>query len=535
MRLLAWISFFCVVLVVPGFSDSNYSCPTWFYFSNKSQRCECGISMQGVNCNQQTMEVEIWFDYCATYSGQEGLFFAGYCPYSYKFNHSHKLYSLLPTDPDLLGDKMCGPYNRKGTLCGECIDGYGPGVYTLDRRCVDCSKLSLSSAICLYLVVEFVPVLLLFFYITIFRLDLTSGPMLGYVLFCQMFSSSFKALAARPYDVIQSHVPGYIGSISLVIIEFWNLNFFKSVIPPFCISDKLTELHIILLNSVAALYPVLIAITTLIVIDLHSKEYKVVLILFKPLGFVVKISNSKAITSDAVIHTFASFFLLSSTKTFFVFITLLQSIPMTSSTSGSVYKNVLYHDASIEYFSHEHILYLLLALTQCLFLVLLPSLLLFLYPTRLYRWISQFISARKQLAITTFVEALNHCFKDGLNGTGDYRALAGFFTFGVPLCCLVSWILSHTSVHINLLFLSYLLLQFSYCQPFKSAIANLSGSVNFFIFEAGTLTYYFWRLRATSLWQIATFLLPLSQVPVFLWMLYNLVCYIQKIVSGRRK
>ena len=167
--------------------------------------------------------------------------------------------------------------------------------------------------------------------------------------------------------------------------------------------------------------------------------------------------------------------------------------------------------------------------------MLLPSLLLFLYPTRLYRWTFQFISARKQLAITTFVEALNHCVKDGLIGTEDYRALAGLFTFGVPLCCLVSWILSHNSVHINLLFLSYLLLQFSYCQPFMSAIANLSGSVHIFISEAGTLTYYFWRLRATSFWQIASFLLPLSQVPTLLWMLCNLVCYIRKRVSDKEK
>ena len=221
--------------------------------------------------------------------------------------------------------------------------------------------------------------------------------------------------------------------------------------------------------------------------------------MFKPLGVVLKLTNGKAITSDAVIHAFASFLLLSSTKTFFVFITLLESIPMISSTNGSAFTKVLYSDASIEYYSHEHILCLLLALTQCLFLVLLPSLLLFLYPTRLYRWISQFISARKQLAITTSVEALNHCFKDGLNGTGDYSALAGFFIFGVPTCGLLLWTTSHVSIHIGLFTLSSLLLLFSYNQPFKSTIANISASSYFVIFEAATLTYYFWRLSATAL------------------------------------
>ena len=52
---------------------------------------------------------------------------------------------------------MCGPYNRKGLLCGECIDGYGPGVYTLDSKCADCSKFS---TICLYLLVDIIPITL---------------------------------------------------------------------------------------------------------------------------------------------------------------------------------------------------------------------------------------------------------------------------------------------------------------------------------------------------------------------------------------
>ena len=536
MTLLVW---FCMVLVLPAVSDStgNYTCPTWFYFSNITQRCECGVSARDVYCNQQTMEVVTWFNSCVTFSGQEGVFYAGYCPYSYKFNHSNGIYSLLPSDPDLLNEAMCGPYNRKGLLCGECIDGYGPGVYTLYRKCVDCSKLSMSSAICLYLLVEFLPVLLFFLCMTVFRLDLTSGPMLGYIMFCQILSCSFEAVPTRSYDIIQSHVPGYIGALALTSIEFWNLNFGKAVIPAFCISEKLTELHIMFLNSVGAIYPLVIAITSLIIIDLHSRQYKVIVILFKPLGFVFKLTNGKAITSDAVIHTFASFLLLSSTKTFFVVIKITALSAVIVNIDGSVYKNVLYHDPSIEFYSREHILYLLLALIQCLFLVFLPSLLLFLYPTRLYRWISQFISARKQLAITTFVEALNHCCKDGLNGTRDYRAFAGIFIFSVPMLTLLFWMLGHilSVSSLAILISSCFSFFFSYHLPLKSAFANMSASFYSVWYVAATLACDFWMLRGTLLWQMFSFLLPVSQVPVLLWALYNLVCYIRKRSSGRDK
>ena len=520
---LNWIIFCCVVLVLPAVSDSNYTCPTWFYLSNTTQRCECGVSI-GVTCYQQTMEVMIWFVSCATFSGQEGVFYAGYCPYSYKFNHSYKLYSLLPSDPDLLNEAMCGPYNRKGLLCGECIDGYGPGVYTLDRKCVNCSKFSMVSAICLYLLVEFVPVLLFFLCVTVFRLDLTCGPMLGYIMFCQMMLYNFEALPAIVYDIFNSSLPI---QICIFIAAFWNMNFCKTIIPPFCISEKLTELQIMFLNSVGAIYPLLIAIITLFLIDLHSRQYKVIVILFKPLGFVF--TNSKAITSGAVIRTVASFLFLSSTKLFFVFITIIVPVPVFSSISGSVYKKVLDKDPSIEFYSREHILYFLLALIQCLFLVFLPSLLLFLYPTRLYRWMSQFISARKQLAITIFVEALNHGFKDGLNGTRDYRALAGFLTVGIPMVTLLTWVLaSFSGGFSNLLAGPLLSFPLIYFRPFKSTIANVSVGFYSVLFSVFVIAYEYWILRGTSLWQTFSFLLPLSHVPVLLWALYNLVCYIRK-------
>ena len=531
---LTWIIFCCVVLVLPAVSDSNYTCPTWFYFSNITQRCECGVSVGGVWCvYNQKLEVVIVFDSCATFSGQEGVFYAGHCLYSYKFNHSNTLVSRLPSDPDLLNKAMCGPYNRKGLLCGECIDGYGPGVYTLDRKCVDCSKFSMSFAICLYLLVEFVPVLLFFLCLTVLRLDLTSGPMLGYVVFCQMISYGFEAVPAIVYDVFNSSLPI---RICFFITEFWNLNFCKTVIPPFCISEKLTELHVMFLNSVGAIYPLLIAIISLILIHLHSRQYKVIVILFKPLGFVLKLTNGKAITSDAVIHTFASFLFLSSTKMVFVFITMIQAVPVFSSISGSVYKKVLYSDSSIEYYSHEHILFLLLVLIQCLFLVLLPSLLLFLYPTRLYRWISQFISARKQLAIITFVEALNHCFKDGLNGTRDYRAFAGFLIVGIPTFSLLMWAIANfAGGSSNLLAGPWLSFPLIYFRPFKSTMANMSVGFYFVLVSIFLIAYQYWTMTGTFLRQMLSFLLPISQVPVLLWALYNLVCYIRKRVSERHK
>ncbi|CAI8016073.1 hypothetical protein GBAR_LOCUS9895, partial [Geodia barretti] len=106
-------------------------------------------------------------------------------------------------------------------------------------------------------------------------------------------------------------------------------------------------------------------------------------------------------------------------------------------------------------------------------------LLLIIYPTRLYRSLSQFISARKQLAITSFVESLNGCFKDGLNGTRDYRAYAGLVML-FPLWILVVSYLpfcSGLSLKIRSCYVfSLLSLLISYKRPFKSTVTNVFPS-----------------------------------------------------------
>ena len=56
--------------------------------------------------------------------------------------------------------------------------------------------------------------------------------------------------------------------------------------------------------------------------------------------------------------------------------------------------------------SQTHILYILIAVVSYISLVLIPFLLLFSYSTRVYRCIFQFLSARKQLAISDSLHML---------------------------------------------------------------------------------------------------------------------------------
>ena len=78
-------------------------------------------------------------------------------------NITNRLWSELPSDPDMLNATMCGPYNREGLLCGKCIGGYGLPVYSLDVKCVNCSRLSTSASITFYVIIEIFSTTLFFY------------------------------------------------------------------------------------------------------------------------------------------------------------------------------------------------------------------------------------------------------------------------------------------------------------------------------------------------------------------------------------
>jgi hypothetical protein len=342
------------------------------------------------------------------------------------------MYSELPSDPDLLNEMMCGPYNRKGLLCGECIDGYGPAVFSPYKKCENCSKLSTGFAVSLYLLLELTPITLLFVCVVVFRLSITAGPLLWYVLFCQIYIFALQT-NLYVYEYILSHVSPPLQILfysSLILSSSWILQFFTFAIPPFCISENLTSIHIELLSLVPAIYPTVLVIITCILMELHARNYRIIHMIWKPFGILLSKLKITTVTSDAVIQAFATFILLSASTLTYSMQTILKNASVYRSTDGMVHETVVYTDPTIICFSQKHILYILTAGVPYIFLVLIPSLLLCVYPTRIYRCLSQFLSARKRLAITAFAEALHNCFKDGLNGTRDYRALVGIVLLG---------------------------------------------------------------------------------------------------------
>ena len=520
-KIMSWVTWFYCLLIVKlslcSVMATDTSCPTWHYYNNAKGQCECGLRLL---CSSDGNQVYIGIQSCATSSEQEDDYYISYCPLTHTVNSTNRMYSEMPSNVSQLDEVMCGPYNRRGLLCGECKDGYGPAVYSFDMTCANCSSLWSRYAISLYLFLQFVPTTLIFLCLVVFRFKITSGPLLGYVLFCQTTIAEINYRYSFIYDYIHYHMSlslRVLLDMSVTVSQFWSLQFLKAIIPPFCVSEKLTGIHVNMLNFVSVIYPLVLVIISCILMELHARNYRIVGILWKPFNIILSKANITAVTvtSDVVFHAFASFIFLSNISVMFTTFQVVNFVTVWNST-GHFQKRVLYTDPTVEW--NTSVPYVLIAAVIFIFISLIPSLLLCIYPTRLYRYVSRFLSARKRLAITAFAEALHSCFKDGLNGTHDYRAFAGAPLFFALLIYAINYFLVRlyrvdVSYHIVKIMLWMILVCIvSYVKPCKSAVANIS--LSFHITMIGIL------ISTVCLWEdclsVATYTLELMFIVTFL-------------------
>ena len=332
-KLCALLSVLCVVS----------GCPTWY--RNTSGHCECGVELSGkIICCKDENRVDVSVGFCMTWDNLTKSVLAGSCPYGYNSNMTNRMYSTLPSDPTQLNEKACGPYNREGLLCGYCIEGFGPAVYSTDLSCANCTNISTGLAIMCYLLLQFLPVTVFFLLIAIFHFNITSGPMLGYVIFWQACSFTTQWDMCF-FNSVLSHLPlslATLARVSMATADIWNLHFFRFVLPPFCLSDRMTGIHVHMLSFLTAVYPILLMVTAYIAIELHARNCRCVHCIWKPFGLCLSKVQNRWSAGDSVIHTFATFILLSSFTVTYDTLSITGTID-TYHVNGKHFKTVLYY------------------------------------------------------------------------------------------------------------------------------------------------------------------------------------------------
>ena len=133
---------------------------------------------------------------------------------------------------------------------------------------------------------------------------------------------------------------------------------------------------------------------------------------------------------------------------------------------------VVGNDPNVKYFSSKHIPFAILAFFILLGPVLLPALLLALYPIRSCRLVLEKfgLGGHTKAALDIFVETFYSCYRDGLDGGKDLRSLASLYFFIRILIFLVIAVQSEVIFFISLaLIFCGTLLLIATVHPYKKA------------------------------------------------------------------
>ena len=459
-------------------ADNTTVCPTWFYpktLMNGSTVCACGDSLgETIKCNNRTHEVSLVAHTCywITYGKDGHNVVIGPTIYGcgvsgQKVGPCHRNNILVPSNPDNLS-KVCDRYNRDGQLCGKCMKDFAPSVYSYSMNCVHCQ--GHASNWLQYVAVAFLPLTAFFVFVITFRISAASGLMNTLIFISQIATAP---ITMRLILLKNPHTSSLLLFALAAVHSIWNLDFFRSLYPPFCLHPAMTTVQALALDYAIAVYPLVLITITYLLVELHDHDFKIVVWLWKPFHKCFARLRREWNIKLSLINAFATFLLLSFVKFSSVSFDLLVPTRVFNIHGEPLHSLYLFYDGTTEYFGKEHLPYGILAVVVLLVFNIFPLLLLCLYPCRCFQRCRSRCNLRSQL-LHTFMDAFQGHYKDGTNDTRDCRYFSALYLI-FRICLLmeisiVSFSYSWLPISISLLLVA-LFLNATF-RPYKSRIHN---------------------------------------------------------------
>ena len=515
---------------------ASLSCPPGFVMNNGS--CVCGDWPDGmIVCDEESQPASIMIRYSMTYD--EGIVNVGMSPRGFFRDKYYKFYYPLPGNLSELNRHMCGPFNTQGRLCGKCEDGYAvsPLAYFTDFRCVKCNGSSSEYGWAKYIGFEFLPLTVAFLIIVMFGFSAVSGPVNAFIFYCQLTTGpGISGIVVREAILTAQGNISFNDSTFLKVVssfyELWNLEFFRYFLPEFCLTKKLTGLHMMALQYVSALYPLFLVAVLYLCIELHARGFRLVVWCWRPFHKYFVYFRRSVDPRASVIDAFATCTLLSYVKLLMISRDLLLPSFVFHGTREQPSEMLVYYDSSKRFLHGEHLPFAILANSILLTFVAIPPVLLLLYPTSLF----QKCLTRCRMncyALHTFADVFQGCYKDGTNGTRDYRYFAGLY-FLLRIVIVILTVFSILTISPALVYL-IASLSFTLFQPYKKRVYNVVDSLILallaviYIFISYQFNLVFFTTHpSTILLGFTDLLYTLPLVCVTLFMIYWLLSKIRR-------
>ena len=396
-----------------GLDMPKSSCPPWRYRRYNESECVCGSSIPQyvIHCRQNYSTIKLLTCHCMSYSDNGDGVVVGACPFLCISSFYTKIYA--DTNLSNLCDRDIRQ-SRQGQMCGKCKDNHSPSPYSYELKCADCSHYKYNWL--KYLAMAYGPLTVFFFVVIIFRVNALSASMNAFIFFCQIAScpAAMSLISTFVYFSDEHPVEGDINNIMHIarfmttVYGIWNLDFFRMIYKPFCLSPQLSIIQIMCLEYAVAVYPLLLILVTCMVFKLYER-FDVVQSCFKPLVWLSAQFNHQWKASNSLIEAFATFILLCYVKIINTSFDILMPVQVRNVT-GQTVGLYTYYNGSMEYFGHDHLPYAVLAIFMFITFNVAPFLLLCLYPCRCFQSCLNSCRLNSQV-LRTFMDAFQGCYK----------------------------------------------------------------------------------------------------------------------------
>ena len=446
-------------------NDSGMECPPGLFCNNRT--CKCAhyhYPYDIIKCDEEKGTSAILDCYCATFDDSKNVTQVGACIY----NCNKNMYNSLTRNDSI---KTCSSFNRAGALCGRCLPEYYPLAYSFNLTCIKCPHVGWNWG--RYIMAAYLPLTLFCFFILFFQINVVSSH-LHPVIWCSQTLSIpafFRILFL--HNGLQKHSL-MIVKMTLSLYGVWNFDFFRIFYSDICLG--IGSLPTLALDYVIAVYPFFFMAITYLFINLYDKNYRVIVIMWKPFRAVFSLFKKNFDVQTSMIDSCVTFFYLSCVKFLIVTFDLIVPAPVYElHQDGYNYTFGLYYSGDIEYFGKEHLPYAILAIIVSIVFVILPFTVLALYPFAFFQKFLNSIPVRWHI-LHTFMDSFQGIYNDGTEpGTRDCRWFAAVF-FLVRIIGFVVYAFVHNIIffYIAAVILLLLVLLIVNVQPFKAPVAHYS-------------------------------------------------------------
>ena len=507
----------------------------------ESETCICSVLSQNIPgipaCDESRSRGMMIIGYWAgCVNDVDNTLITAQCPLGYcNYNGLNKTNGLvtLPDSCSSLEEMLCSSKNRQGWLCGECEENFTVYYHSSRFICGDCNYPELGFLF--YFLSEVIPLTLLFIFVIVLDISLTSGAVDSLILFAQVLD--FFGVTAFGSYVLSTPV-SILTEIYWFLFGFFNLEFFRLDKLSFCLWKGATVLDVLAFKFITSFCGLFLIVSLFVIMRYCSCCRKC----------IRSLRCARRNDHYSVVHGLSAFLIITYSQCAKVAFQILTKVDL-EMNAGSTYESVVFLSGTTIFFSKEHLKYAIPAIFVIGYTLLVP-LLLTCHPIyyRGKKWMmdrslvnsasnNQTWCSMKIASINLFLkpilDAFSGCFND------ETRFFAGlFFVYRLLISAAFAFSTTAVSMYALLeLIVLVMLTMNAVFQPYKWRCHNILDTLvfaNLAVINGFSLYNYastqFINEQKEHFNAIATTQLVLIYIPI----LYMIVFIILKVLSCYR-